>query len=783
MKIVQRSTRPKDHRGAEGGATLGSRPQPASAQQGAAAGRKNWQVLVSRDKLTAFLDYAPREDLPRAVAAEILKAAVDLEVVPGGLFDATQIDRILRNSETSGIPLRQYPICGNLDGGFEIRISDDKSRATLSLYKGRGAGRALELKEVGAALRTSKIKNLDLAKIKTDILAFYRSTETVLEGYELAAGKSPGKGADQLISWDVEFMPATKLAELKIAAAAAPESAFRGIFSMAKYPMAVVQDAVLVDDGQVVASVTPATRGTPGIDVFGKTIGGALGNQLRVELHENCAKRQDDIVSGTEGVLDRWVQDGSLHLRVRPQSDAEIITTIAPDSMSASVDLIQGQGTGSRLHPEDVRQALISAGVIRGIDLDAIGAAVAAAEERGSANKAVVAKGELPQSQGETSLSFRIEVASGRGVTINQNGRADYRNQDRLTMVEEGTLIAEIVSPDATRKAGIDVRGRAIEANKAPELNLTIGEHILQEEGEQGRIKLIAAVSGELAYDGKSIDIVGVHSVIGDVGPSTGNIRFPGPVNISGNVLPGYVVIATGTVKISEGVEAALVSSEKSVHIVKGVKGGGKAAIRARENITASFAEQVVLMSVRDISMANSCLDCSIKCNGLLKLQTEKGRLVGGQTKSRSGVEAAAIGSKHGAKTTISFGQDYLIGDKIDLEQKELEKLKVAAVETETLIRQAEKDGNAEELSKQRAKKLQIFKMNEKRTERLFWLREKFEQHYESAVVVRGTAYPGVTLESHGRTHKITTEMHKVVFYFNQEKGIVEDRPLSAEEN
>jgi uncharacterized protein len=794
MKIVQRSTRPKDQPGGQRGGPGNRRPGPAASQKGAAAGaaasadpqavgRKNWRVTVSRDKLTAFLDYAPRDDLPKTLAAEIFKAATELGIAPSGLFDSAHIDKVLRNSENSGITLRQYPICADLAGGFEIRVSEDKASATLMLQKGRGAGKPLELKEVGAALRTSGIKRLDLEKIKTDILTFYRSTDTVLEDYELAAGKPAEKGADQDLTWDVEFMPATKLAELKIAAATTPESAFKGIFSMEKFPMDVVQDAVFVKDEQIIASATPAVRGIPGIDVFGKTIGGMFGSEMRFVLHEHCTKQQNDIVSGAEGVLDRWEQDGAFHLRVRPQSDAEIIATIAPDAMSATVDLIQGQGTGTRLHPEDVRQALITAGVIRGIDLDEIGAAVAAAEARGKADRMVVARGELPQNQAESSLSFRIEVASGRGVTIKQNGRADYRNQDRITIVEEGTLIAEIVSPDANQEGGFDVRGQSIEANKVQELNLNIGEHILQEKDDEGRIKLIAGVSGELAYDGKSIDIVGVHSVTGDVGPTTGNIRFSGPVNISGNVLPGYVVIASGTVKIAEGVEAALVSSEKSVHIVKGVKGGGKAAVRAREGITASFAEQVVLMSVRDITMTNSCLQCSIKCNGRLNLTTEKGRLVGGQTKSRSGVEAAAIGSKNGSKTHISFGQDYLIGDKIDLEQKELEKLKVATVETEALIREAEKDGNAAELAKHRAKKLQILKMNEKRTERLFWLREKFEQHYDSEVIVRGTAYPGVTLESHGRTHEITTEMNKVVFYFNQEKGILEDRPLSAEEN
>ncbi len=612
---------------------------------------------------------------------------------------------------------------------------------------------------------------------------FYRSTDSVFGNYEVAVRKHPEHGYYQELTRNLACMPATGLAERKSAVGDGPEGAFKGIASIDEFPLAVVQDAAYVKDSQIIASLTTPVGGNPGVDVLGKVIGGLAGTEVKFALHENCTKRQNDIIAGAEGVLDRWEMNGIIHVRIRPHSDAEITLSIAPDAMTATVDLIQGTGTGTRLHPENVRQALIAKGVIRGIDLDAITDAVKLAEERGTVDRAIVARGEEPQNEPESTLSFRIELATGRGVTIGENGRADYRNQDRLTQVEEGALIAETVGPETIQGEGFDVRGNKLEAGKVKELDLNIGEHIVQKKDDRGHIKLFALVTGELAYDGKSIDIVGVHTVAGDVGPSTGNIRFAGPVNVSGNVLPGYVVIASGTIKIAESVEAALISSEKSVHIVKGVKGGGKAAVRARESISVAFAEHVVLMSVNDITVVSSCLQCSIKCNGRLRLQTKKGRLVGGQTKSRSGVEAAAIGSKNGAKTHVSFGQDYLIGDKIDLEVKELEKLKSEALETETHIRQAEKDGAAGELGKYRSKKLQILKMIEKRTERLFWLREKFEQHYDSAVVARGTAYPGVTLESHGRTYEITTEKHAVVFFFNQEKGIIEDRPLSAEEN
>ena len=776
-------------KGAEAGAAGGEAGEAAAAPAGKgpagapeAIGKENWRVTVSRDRATAILDYTPRPGILAPVAAELLRAAIELGLPEEGLFSEDQLSTAIKNADTSGIALRGYSISEDIDGGFEINISDDKLRATLSMRRGRGQGKPLELNEVGKALRSSGIKGLKFDQLKADIPAFYRGKEMALERYELRVGKSPEPGGDQKLEWAAEFMKAGDLALLIKGIENAPEDAFDGIESIKEYPADEISDAAFVKKDFVVAKISNPDPGKPGEDVFGSTISVAAGAVIPVELHENCVKRDTEIAAAVDGILEKWDVDGAPHIRIRPHSDASIAPFIADDGMSASIDLIQGVGTGTRLHLEDARQALISAGVIRGIDLDAVEAAVKSAEEEGAVKQVVVAKGEEPQEAGESALDFKIEIASGKAVTIQENGRADYRNQDRFTRVEEGTLIAEVASLEMTMREGFDVRGNKIEATEVKEFTLEIGENIKQERDEQGRLRLIALVSGELFYDGRSMDIAGVHTIAGDVGPATGNVRFSGPVHVSGSVLPGFYVIAAGEIKIAEGVEAALLSSEKSIHVNQGIIGGGKAGVRAREDITAAFAERVMLMAVENISLKSACLRCTVKCNGKLSLDGERGNLVGGQANARYGVLLTNLGSKNGAKTFVSFGQDYLIGDKIELEEKELEKLKNGAVRIDLKIHQAEKEGGLTDLKKHRLKKVQILKLIKRRTERLFWLREKFEQHFDAEVTVRGTAYPGVTLESHGRTFEVAREMNKVVFYFNREKGIIENRPIAAGE-
>jgi uncharacterized protein len=747
-----------------------------------AVGKENWRVSVSRDKVTTILDYTPRPGLLAPAAAELLRAAVELGMPEDGLYSEDKLNTAIKNADASGIALRGYSISEDIDGGFEINISDDKLNAALSMRRGRGQGTSLELSEVGKALRSSGIKNLKFDQLKADILAFYRGKEMTIEGYELKLGKPPTPGGDQKLVWAAKFIPATDLAALKKELEDVPEDAFDGIESIKEYPVDAISDAAFVKKDFVVAKVSNPDPGKPGEDVFGVAISATAGQKTPVELHENCVKRDTEIAAAVDGVLEKWDVDGTPHIRIRPHSDASIAPFIADDGMSATVDLIQGVGTGTRLHVEDARQALITAGVIRGINLDVLAAAIKSAEEEGAVKQIVVAEGEEPQAAGESALDFKIEIATGKAVTIQEGGRADYKNQDRFTRVDEGTLIAEVATLETTMREGFDVRGNKIKGTDAKDFTLEIGENIKQERDEQGSLRLIAEVSGELSYDGKSMDIVGVHTIKGDVGPATGNVRFSGPVHVSGNVLPGFYVIAAGEIKIAEGVEAALLSSGKSIFVNQGIIGGGKAGVRAREDITAAFAEHVMLMSVNNISLKSACLQCNVKCNGKLTLDGERGNLVGGQAKARLGVELTNLGSKNGAKTNISFGQDYLIGDKIELEENELEKLKNGAVQIDLKIHQAEKEDGIADLKRHRLKKVQILKLIDKRTERLFWLREKFEQHFDAEVTVRGTAYPGVTLETHGRTFEVAREMNKVVLYFNQEKGIIEDRPVAAGE-
>jgi uncharacterized protein len=482
------------------------------------------------------------------------------------------------------------------------------------------------------------------------------------------------------------------------------------------------------------------------------------------------------------GMVETWIEDETHFIRVRPHSNARVDVKVAKDSLTALVDLDPGAGTGIRLNEETIREKLVEAGVIRGIDMEAVGRAVRQAERVGTIKDVPVAYGQPVDNPDEGRIHLKVAMATGKSVTIKEDGTADFKNQDQFTLVQKEQLVAEITAPGEKPEDGWDVYGKTLAAREGSMPSLEIGKNIRQETDENKNLKLFASKAGELVYDNNLIDVQTVYTVAGDVGLETGNIRFSGSVNIAGTVKPNHFVIASGTVKIVGSIDGALVSAEESIHIQQGIIGAGKATIRSRKNVTAGFAERANLMAVGDISIKNACLQCTVKCNGSFALVTEKGRLVGGVTRARAGINVATLGNRGGIKTVVSFGQDYLIGDKIELEEKELEKIKAALSKAENSIAAAQKKGLQSDLQDARKQKLIQMKLLEKRTERLFWLREKFEEHFESEIKVRGSLFPGVILESHGRTHEITREGKNVTFVFGQESGRIEEKKAKTEE-
>ena len=744
--------------------------------------RHNWNVHLADDQVTCLLDFTPgNENSSLPDAAEIIKAAEELGADLETLVGENDIISLLKEWSQSGKEVKNYSISSDEDSVIGIDVSEDNMKAALTLRKGRGNGKPLHLKDVGAALRSSGVKGFQSNKVKADILEFYRGPEQLLEGYVLAEGTAPEEPETPELEFSIKFIGEKEKEEIKKLLTAA-DNAAQGIHSAADFPVDSVQEMAFVVRHQPIAHFTKVKQGKPGKDVYGKEIPSEEPPKPVVSVHENIKEDDGQYTADITGLLEKALIDGAVHLRMRPHRDAEVEVKRADENMKAYLTVKPAEGAGRSVNEELLWKKIKEAGIVRGVKEDVVNDAAARIADGEAVDYLLIAEGQAPKHATRNQINFKVDVAEDRKVTIKKDGSADYKNVHHLTTVQQGETIAELEPPEEEGEDGWDVTGKTISARSFQGFDLELGANVEKTETEGGGFTITAKSNGKLFYDKKKIDVEQVHQVPGNVGLESGNIKFNGSVQIKENVESGFTVMSGGSIQIGGSVDGALISADGEILINQGVKGGGKAVLRTKDSIKAGFVEHARLLSVKDVLIKNFCLRSVVKCNGKMTLMSDKGHFIGGAVRSRYGIEVMNLGSNKEVKTEVFFGQDYLIADQIEIEEREIQKIKDKLLTFDVFMLKMEKQGQREKLEKARKEKLKLMKVMEKRSLRLFTFREKFEEHFPSEVKVKGTLFPGVIIESHGRYYETKQQKKNIRIAFNLESGQLEEKSNGQEE-
>ncbi len=738
----------------------------------------DWELTLSPDMATLSLSFDPGHAHAKAPSAEEVAAEAERLGYPTArLPEPDEITSLINEAMAARRPLRDVPLSASRDASFEIYVSEDKRKAVLTVHKGTGRGRPLNLKELGAAIRQSKLVRLDYEKIKADISSFYRSTDIDLTGYVLAEGSSPLPGPQRSLDFSVRFMDADEavdlIAHLKRTLRSDGASS---VDSASSFPADEIEDVGRVEENQRIVTISPPVPGKPGVDVHGQQTPGESAPEPAVELYENLERKGHLVIATTSGMLHRGWREGTVLLRVLPHGDASVTVRVTENRMAALLSLHPGRGTGRSLEYGAVDEAIREKGISSGIREELVMRAWELVGSGREIRDLIFARGRHLSRTTRNEVEVLITLASGKGMTIQKDGRADFRNQDRITTVRRGTQIARVRPAAAPAEEGWDVLGNKLRAEESDSLQIDAGANVAVTAEADGSQLLTAQIDGELVFEHNRFEIRPAFAVNGDVDLHTGNIRFPGSVTVKGSVRSGFHVMAGGDIQVGELVEASLLSADGEIVINQGVKGGGKAVVRTKRAVGLTFAEQATILAVGNVQARNSLVHCEVKTNGKLRMIGDGCRIVGGRIRAREGLETHNLGSERGVKTLVEFGQDYLIADRIEREEREMEKLKREVSRVDLAMRESERDSASASLDKLHRRKLEMLKLLEQRGLRVFTYRERFEEHHESQIVVTGTLYPGVLIETHGRQMEITSPRKSVVITFNAETGRIEER-------
>jgi len=725
-----------------------------------------WELSWSTDKTSVFLDFQPgdaRADAPRAasVIEKVKQEGLDLASLPS----ETELQALLDQTVRSGTTLTRHSLVADRDGTFEIHFNPDRTKAFLDIHKPRGRGAPLVLKDLGTRLREAQLKGFSFDSVKGAIQEFLGGPEAELKDFLLATGQAPTRGKDLILVYSLGFLPDGDLKAVHANLVANPKY-LETVPDKAPFPPGKVERAGPVREGQEFARlVSPeGGEGEDGIDVTGKKIPGIIGNEPPLLLLSNVRRNGLGLEATIDGLMETAVIDGSTVFRVRPHLDAMAAVHRSDDNLFAWLTLAQGRGTGRRLERTLIDAALIAAQVRVGIDQKTISIALETAEAGGKVERVLVAQGVPPGND----LTRRL--------TFSQPQRLDAEGKKR-SPVRVGEVAATYRPPAEGQVDGTDVLGNLIPSPDLEVRSLVLSADFEVASDESGAQILTALKSGEVVFDGENLSIL-TQVAVASVGGKAGNVKFLGEVMVLGAVETGAYVMA-GNLKVRGRVGGALLSSDHNIQIADGVHGEGKAVIRAKKHVSLGFVERALVMAVGDVHVGKSALGCTFRVNGKIFQKTPGGGLQGGLAKVRLGLDVMNLGSPSGQPTVVSFGQDYLVEDQIQAEVKETDKLREAIVQLDVMMRKLTSPNDKDRLASVRQKKVLLMKMLEKRNLKLINLRDKFDLHVPSEIVVRETLFPGVSVESHGRIYEPGSRRTALRLVFNEQTGHIQEIPLN----
>jgi uncharacterized protein (DUF342 family) len=419
-------------------------------------------VTVSPDGASCMLSFEPGDAAaPLPTSDDIYARAMKLGFPATNLLGPSEIEAALSGAVSSKTPIARMLLTPSTDGIVTVTVSPDKLKATLSLRKGRGAGRPLTLAGVSDAIRESRVRKYSVEAVRRDVQAFFKSPNMELSDYQLAAGQAPGLGKDGGVEWLVKFLPGEELKRIH-ATSAARTDALAAFPSLADFPLDKVESAAPVTAETSVLRIVPGGIGPCGVDVFGAAIPGLKGATPEMSLFEGLQQRRDVVVAVEDGLLEKGSRGMAIFLRVRPHRDAELRITISDDRMKAFLGFTPSRGTGASIDVQEVRSKIQEEGIVRGIEearlarvLDAIG------KGKGFSN-VLIAEGKKPEAGTEDLVTFHIRLATGKAVTIREDGKADFRSQDRITHVAQGVHLATVKPPPLEGLDSWDVTGKPV---------------------------------------------------------------------------------------------------------------------------------------------------------------------------------------------------------------------------------------------------------------------------------------------------------------------------------
>ena len=336
--------------------------------------------------------------------------------------------------------------------------------------------------------------------------------------------------------------------------------------------------------------------------------------------------------------------------------NGKIALTFLDNKLEVRGDFFPPQYNGYPISPQYITALLDEHNIRYGVQLEEINKAY---EECVTENKIVrdvlVARGEPPFNEVPEYLQLNPMLEQENLVFVKETDSVDHRQRSPFIIVKKNMALAKLKRHKPGRD-GIDVHGEVIGYRVMhPQSMLSGGENTRMEDRY-----LFSNINGQLVINKKIISVRASLIISGSVGYGTGNIIFPGDVEIHGTVSDGFKIYSGGSVTIKQTFDVTDAVTRGDLTVAGGIIGRGRALVKVGGNLKTRFIDNCRVACRKTISV-----DLEIVNSKVFSLESvimgDRGRIVGGEIYALKGIRAGALGRKTGKAARIHCGVDFTL--------------------------------------------------------------------------------------------------------------------------
>jgi uncharacterized protein (DUF342 family) len=360
---------------------------------------------------------------------------------------------------------------------------------------------------------------------------------------------------------------------------------------------------------------------------------------------------------------------------VAAKNDGHIIVTFSNNDMEAHADFIPPYGEGVPITGDYIKMLLSRLNIIYGVKHEEIEKTALAVNLSKSPRTGVLIAQGIPPAPACPAYFFKNKHLGNVRPTVKEGEQTDYRKFSPFVIVKKGQMLAALI-PEVAGQTGKNVHGEEIPFELLTPPSLEVGENTFADDKY-----LYASIDGQMLDKNGVISVTDKLVIREGVNYNTGDIFFPGDIEISGSVADGFKIHAGGNILVTQTFSASDVVARGNIDVVGGIIGRGQATVKAGGEIKARFVENCKIAARGNITINAEILNASVYTMGTLNVG-DRGFIIGVEVYAVHGMRCAKIGKTAGRACKIHVGVDFTVQREID---KKINQLRLYNVKFENL--------------------------------------------------------------------------------------------------